>query len=340
MKIAIFASGRFHVCDLARELHRLGHEVTFYSYVPKWRTRQFGLPDSCNYCLLPFMAPLLLHPKMDYLRHHILDGLMCHLLRPCDLLIGMSGLMVKTALVAKEKYGARVWVERGSQHVLAQQKLVGKIADWTIERELAGYALADKIVVASKGSYESFIREGIADEKLFRNPYGVDLKMFPFFPRQQRKKVLMAGAWSYQKGCDLLVEQWNKRFELLHVGGRIDLPFPESEWFRSFGSVDQKKMSGIYQQARTQVLFSRQDGFGMTLSQGLASGLNLVTSKNTGGPDLLEMVGREDLIWTEPTAENIEKALESEAQITSAERELLSWEAYGRRYHDAIIADS
>ena len=48
LRIAIATNGRFHVLDLARELDRLGHHVTFYSLLPKWRSRQFGLSaDRC-----------------------------------------------------------------------------------------------------------------------------------------------------------------------------------------------------------------------------------------------------------------------------------------------------
>lgn len=44
MKINILSSGRFHVCDLARELARNGHDVKFYSFVPTKRAMKFGLP--------------------------------------------------------------------------------------------------------------------------------------------------------------------------------------------------------------------------------------------------------------------------------------------------------
>ena len=57
MQVAILTSGRFHVCDLARELDALGHEVAFYSLVPPSRTRRFGLPSRCNRWLGPYVAP-------------------------------------------------------------------------------------------------------------------------------------------------------------------------------------------------------------------------------------------------------------------------------------------
>ena len=63
LRIAIATGGRFHVLDLARELDALGHEVQFYSYVPKARALQFGLPARCHVSLLPIMWPFV---RMGY----------------------------------------------------------------------------------------------------------------------------------------------------------------------------------------------------------------------------------------------------------------------------------
>ena len=49
MQIAIAAAGRFHVLDLARELHALGHRVRFYSYVPRSRAGPSGFPPNAMY---------------------------------------------------------------------------------------------------------------------------------------------------------------------------------------------------------------------------------------------------------------------------------------------------
>ena len=61
MKIAIATTGRFHVLDLARELSHLGHDVAFYSILPKRRLIQFGLPMDCHRgWVLICLAPLQL----------------------------------------------------------------------------------------------------------------------------------------------------------------------------------------------------------------------------------------------------------------------------------------
>src|SRR5271168_495340 len=64
LRIAIATAGRFHVLDLARELHALGHHVSFYSYVPRARARRFGLPDECHVSLLPLVLPAVVCERM------------------------------------------------------------------------------------------------------------------------------------------------------------------------------------------------------------------------------------------------------------------------------------
>lgn len=63
MKINILSPGRFHVCDLARELARNGHNVKFYSFVPTKRAMKFGLPKECSASLFWPMSPFLMLPK-------------------------------------------------------------------------------------------------------------------------------------------------------------------------------------------------------------------------------------------------------------------------------------
>src|SRR5690242_11104613 len=64
LQIAIATAGRFHVLDLARELHALGHRVRFYSYVPRSRARSFGLPAECYVSLIPFALPAILWQRL------------------------------------------------------------------------------------------------------------------------------------------------------------------------------------------------------------------------------------------------------------------------------------
>ncbi len=59
MRITIVTSGRLHVANLACELIRLGHELTFHSIVPPKRLEAFGIPRANQRCHLAAVAPLI-----------------------------------------------------------------------------------------------------------------------------------------------------------------------------------------------------------------------------------------------------------------------------------------
>jgi glycosyltransferase involved in cell wall biosynthesis len=371
MRIAIATTARFHVLDLARELTAAGHEVVFYSYLPGPLAVKFGLGKENLRGFLPWVFPLVFLNRRGplFLRNRalewairLMDFLVERNLEPCDLLIAMSGLFIRSSRKAKEKYGASLWIERGSSHVLFQKEIFEKIArlsgkawglsDFTLKRELESYSQADLIVVISQNSWESFRDRGILPEKLFLNQTGVDLEMFPPTPAPDRDKptLLYVGAWSYRKGCDLLGAMLEQLPEarLIHVGSPSDCPYPLSNRFLHFDSVPQWKLREYYAQAHVFVLASREEGFGMVLSQALACGLTLVATHRTGGRDLLEWTRDPHLVHLIPPddPEALRKALKEALEdalkktglraLPDSLRHRLSWKAYGERYGGRI----
>lgn len=126
LKIAIATTGRFHVLDLARELHALGHHVRFYSYVPRARARRFALPDECHVSLLPLVLPAVIWERLmprltpgmqERVLFALLNRAVMLRLRHCDVFICMSGYYLEAARFAKARYGAAIWLERGSRHI-------------------------------------------------------------------------------------------------------------------------------------------------------------------------------------------------------------------------------
>jgi alpha-maltose-1-phosphate synthase len=370
LSIAIAGAGRFHLLDLARELHALGHRVQFYSYVPRSRARSFGLPAECHVSLLPFALPALAWQRlapgfMPRLRERImyaaLNCAMILLLRRCDVFIGMSGIYLEAARFARMRYGAGIWLERGSRHILSQDCILAAIdgaerpSRLTVRRELAGYEIADRIVVPSRHAKESFATIPDLRAKLFRNPYGVDLSMFPardLKTSTQPVALLYVGTWSLQKGCDLLEEAVRgvEGIKLTHVGAIGDLRFPRCfPRFVHRGPVAQSELKQFYAAADLFVLASRQDGFGMVLSQALASGLPVVCTDRTGGGDLAEMPGVASRITIIPAgdADALAEALRcwrdrlldghAVSPFGETERQLLSWAAYARRYNAELL---
>ncbi len=364
MRIAIVTTGRFHVLDLARELAALGHDVRFYSYVPRARARQFGLDVKYHRNLLPWVLPLLaLHgrlprscgPALEAMVQRVVDRVAARWLEPCDVFIGMSGLCVRSAQAARRKYGAKIILERGSRHILSQKEIledipgmaVPAVPQFNVDRELWGYEFADVVAIPSRHVERSFLEHGFPAVKLFRNPYGVDLTMFPptFKPQSSVPTLIFVGTWSKRKGCDLLVEALqNQPWRLIHAGSVEDLALPVMPNFTSLGMVNQARLAEVYQKADVCVLPSREDGFGLVLCQAMACGLPLVCTNRTGGEDLAEIVKDPLLVTIVPPDDvaalrsGIELALTRAGRqpiwrdALGAARENLCWSAYGSRY--------
>jgi glycosyltransferase involved in cell wall biosynthesis len=270
----------------------------------------------------------------------------------------MSGVCVNSARAARQKFGARVILERGSRHILSQKEILEAIPEiekpavpeFNVRRELWGYEFADVMSIPSRHVEQSFVDRGYPREKLFRNPYGVDLTMFPPTPKPQNQipTIVFAGEWSLRKGCDLLMKALEgQSWRVIHVGARGDAPAPKTANFESRGFVQQSRLAEIYGIADVAVLPSREDGFGLVLAQALACGLPLACTDRTGGEDLSESV---DSSWITVVQANnvtalragIRQALGKAAtqcgvrDIVGSCGERLSWRAYGRRYSDAL----
>lgn len=375
MRIAIATTGRFHVLDLARELSTLGHQVAFWSILPRSRAVRFGLPAQAHRSLLPFLFPLVaahrcggryLSRLTDPLLLAATDRLIARRLEPCEVFIGMSGLAVESARAARERYGAKVFIERGSQHILSQKAILNEIArlppstdtvpNYAVRRHEDSTDAADVIAVPSRQVAESFVDRGCAVERLFLNPYGVDLEMFSPTPApgRERPSVIFVGTWSYRKGCDVLLDaiaSLNGRVALLHVGAVGDAPLPHNDWFEHRDPVPQWQLREHYAQAHALVMASREEGLALVQAQALACGLPVVCTDRTGGQDLKELLGLDQEVLVVPhddagsLAATIDRALSWAARrfpvgeirdLLGDSRERLSWRAYGQRYSAKI----
>jgi starch synthase len=360
LKVGIAASGRFHLLDLARELDALGVDVYFYSYVSRKRAMAFGLPKRCHVALLPFLLPLVflerLFPRffpraIERLMCWALDVLVILRMRRCDVFICMSGLYLLAARFAKWRYGAFVHVHRSSRHILSQKKILSaipgaqQVSSFMAARELKGYVIANHIIVPSSHVLESFQPYPDQAQKVFMNLLGVDIDQFPLRKNVQplnQPTIIFVGQWSYQKGVDILVEAIRDMagVQLIHVGALADAPFPSESAFVHYGHVSQSKLREFYELAHVLVLPSRQDGFGMVLSQALSSGLQVVCTDQTGGPDLAKLPGLARHIHIVPACDPrmlrcaLAQALANittVSPITETERQMLSWTRYAER---------
>lgn len=358
-KINILSQGRFHMLDLARELNRLGFDTKFYSFVPSSRCRKFGLSSKCTVSLFWMIAPFIfikrIYPSLYWIQIKMQDFIMGIFMRKCDVCISLTGF---TYAPTRAKHrGAIVIIERGSKHILEQKKILEQnpqkkktvIPSRNIQYNLIAYRLADFISVASQHVKESFLLHHYPENKIFVNPYGVDLSMFKPLPNTPKKyDVIMVGGWSYQKGCDLIIDAIRKtNYSFIHVGAISDLDFPNEKKITQIDPVDQSKLIQYYNQAKIFIFPSRQDGFGMVLSQALACNLPIIGSLNCGAPDLKQMVELPEYITIieDYTVDAVVTALHTamknyeqlKGQIYAGGAiKNLTWEAYGKRYAEFL----
>jgi starch synthase len=372
-RVAVVTSGRFHLLDLARELHEQGHDVAFYSCAPRARATSFGLPAEAWRGLDSLCYPL--YWVNQRAKSHILQRLSFAALQramartlerrlaPCDGLIALSGLLPQANVRLCRRYGARLWIERGSRHYLSQMRILANIPGARPPRlappdgELADYANADRIVVPAAHVVRSFLEEGVSAGKLFCNPYGVDLRMFAPTPVPAvgtPPTIIMVGRWSYRKGCDLLTSAWRAMpgVRLCHVGPVDDCPLPMEQGFMHTDSVDQTALRAHYGQGHVFALASREEGLALVQAQALACGLRLVCTDRTGGEDLRQFLPDPNTVTVVPSdnVDALRSALKQSLDLARAEpaglrdrlagaSEELSWRGYGRRYSDALRAD-
>lgn len=366
LSITILTSGRFHVLDLARELERLGHRVRFLSLLPPWQLPRRGLPANRGVWLLG-SAPLLGLRRLargplgeaaaELLNRSIDHQAALHLrLGPhVDAFIGMAGMSLHALRAAKTR-GALTILERSSAHIELQLALLGQPSNTpAVARELAEYAEVDVLSIPSRHVESGFLAKGFHRERLALNVLGVDLDEFPHDPGPQDGplEVAFVGAFSRRKGCDLWLEAAARlpTIRFTHVGPPGDVApasAPDIPNVRHVAAVPQRELRRFYATADVLTLPSREDGFGLVMSQALASGCHVVGTDKTGAPDLAELApgavtvvpagDLEALVSTLVALEAHRAELRAARRITPLWRERLSWRAYAERYVAMIRA--
>ena len=223
-----------------------------------------------------------------------------------DVFIGWSGSSLE-ALIAARAAGKITILERGSSHCNEWRALMreensrfGQDFDempffW--QRELLEYELADYISIPSSFVQDSFLRQGVPEEKLLVNPYGVDLSAFRKLEKTDDTfRVINVGGFNLRKGSHYLLQAFTELnlqdAEFWHVGSVSPEMQPIIEKFANdnctfHGHQPQDQLYKFYSQASVFALASIEEGMAMVQCQAMACGLPLICTTNTGGADLI-----------------------------------------------------
>lgn len=316
----------------------------------------------------PLLAiPMRLRPKNAFLWNDWFDRWVASQIQKQEakFFIGWSGMSLRSLRAAKQR-GMITILERGSSHILYQNDVLKRenakygrqfnIDPRVIGKELQEYEEADYIDIPSSFVYRSFVENGIPPSKLLVNPYGYNnlFKPDPAFNAIGKFIILYFGSISIRKGVDYLfkaIDQLNfseGSWEAWFIGGiqenmeTIVEQRKSNPHFRFFGHMPHEKLNGVVANGSVAVFPSVEDGFGMVIVQALASGIPVITTTETGGPDVI-IEGKTGFIVPPANPDSIAEKL----RLLYRDRDLLatmhrnapianqqqySWDEYGKRF--------
>ena len=275
---------------------------------------------------------------------------------------GLSGFATETLSLASAR-GVTVFCDRGSWHILEQQRVLDEEASRIgapreyfdsvmIDRELREYQLADRILVPSEPARQSFIRRGIDAERVVKIPYGVDISAFSVPTEEERcpGAIVSVAKVGLQKGHHHLVDAFRmlktRNASLTLVGAitpgwdkRLRL---DQDGLRVTGPVSRSRVVEELQRASIFVLASIQDGFGLVIAQAMACGLPVIATEATGIRELVTDGVEGIVVPAPPDARTLAEAMDSllsdrdraQAMAVAARRKVESfggWDRYGRQ---------
>lgn len=325
MRIALAAHGRFHAFDYARELAAHGHTVGLFTNYPARYVRRWGVPaEAVRPFLLHGVVKRMVHAAGDSADRVFEAPLHSWFGRaaerqlsrePWDTVVCWSGV-AEESLRSSRLTGLRV-CHRTSAHIRVQDRLLAdagrrahtlteRPSPWMIAREEREYAAADRILVPSTFALNTFLSEGFDPARLRMVPLGVDVQMFrPSAAVVEARiarilsgaplRIGLVGAVSVRKGLVDVLDvaaamqgtmtfTWTgavaadaQPLKARLADAQIALP----------GSRPQGDLPDTYADIDVFLFPSVEDGFGMVLSQAMASAVPVVASANSCAPDIV-----------------------------------------------------
>ncbi|WP_353195938.1 glycosyltransferase family 4 protein [Parapedobacter defluvii] len=380
MNVTQICIGRFHHFHLARQLEKHGLLNRIYTGYPHFKLRdEVGIPRdkirSFPWLHTPYMFRsriglgnfAMLNKWWYWAAHDSLDRFVASRLHAPGVLVSLSstGLHAGTKI---QRLGGVYICDRGSSHISYQDELLREEhARWgipfagidkkIIHKEQLEYQQADAITVPSEFVRQSFVRQGISANKLYKVPYGARLERFSRtqHPPENRFRILWVGAVTIRKGFMYLLKAF-QRFshpnkELLVIGNisaevKSLLNGESLEHVRFMGQVANASLPDLYSSSHVFVLSSIEEGLAMVQGEAMACGCPVIATQHTGAEDLITN-GIEGFIVPIRSTEDIlariqqladEPHLRNQLGENALEKvkSLGGWDQYGGQYIQVI----
>jgi glycosyltransferase involved in cell wall biosynthesis len=224
---------------------------------------------------------------------------------------------------------------------------------WKQARKDSELELADLVIVPCEWARESLKFSKAEKKHVIKVPYGTPAGDVPVRdkPPNGPFTILFAGQIGVRKGVPLLLEAW-KRLGLkdarLWMAGSINLDekyLKSHEGYQYLGALPRVRLLEIMREVDLFVFPSLAEGFGLVIGEAMAAGVPVLTTTNTGGPELITD-GREG--WCVPAhdvnalAERIEwayknrDALYEMGMMARQRAEQWTWADYRRKLTDEL----
>jgi glycosyltransferase involved in cell wall biosynthesis len=193
------------------------------------------------------------------------------------------------------------------QHELGHRAypLEGSWATRLLERNLAEYERADRIYYASEYIRDSFLEQGVGEDRLVRFPLTPEerYRPEPGQPTSSRFEIVYIGSLSVHKGVPLLIDAVRRlagldlRLRLVGGWGTPRMRRFVSRAVAADGRIEVCPGDPLphLRAASLCVHPAYEDGFGYAPAEALAAGVPVIVSEDTGMKELIEP-GRDGLV--------------------------------------------
>ena len=317
MKINILVGARFQAKLLANFFQKNYIDCTIYTSSPPKNWQEASLSGTKIIRFIPLFFKIIfkilkLRPSRKFREFDaiLFDRLSSFFMRESDVLHGWATFSLYSAKKYKKK-GKYFVLERACPHVLYQEKLLIKESDKLganykktskkfIDRCIQEYTLADKIIVPSLYTLNSFLEYGVDRSKLELIRLDANFSRSGQIYKSKNSKNFVVGSIggnALRKGFVYLIEAWQS---LQIENGTLLLKVTEAElksipiiWNKV--KIDPtieiipylKKIEDFYMECDVFCLPSIDDGFGMVVLEALACGKPVIATKNVGASELL-----------------------------------------------------